>query len=168
MTGVESRQFVCSITDDGYAFCLQIFERQTQIQDGLSSGTDDHDLGLCEFLQVGGDVEGLLRSAVYASDTAGSKHFDTRQGSNDHRGGYGGSAVFTARQEYREVATGRFDDCLTFLTQVFNFLFGATGFQFAADDSDSSRNGSVIADRLLHAQCRLHVLRIRHAVTDDG
>ena len=47
-------------------------------------------------------------------------------------------------------------------------LCGQTGLQAAADDGDGCGNGTVLADDALDLQSGLHILRIGHAVGDDG
>jgi len=87
---------------------------------------------------------------------------------DDHRGRDRRSAVCFAGNEHRQVASRGLDHRLPFPAEVLYLLGRTAGFELSADDRDGSRYGAVFADRLLHAQCRLHVLRIGHTMTDDG
>ena len=168
MSGVERRQFVGLISDDGHAFGLQVLECEPEIQDRLGTGANDHDGCLRQFLEIGGDVECLLRASVHASDAAGSEDPYACHGGDDHGRRHGGSSVGLAGDKHGQVSPRRFGHREPFLTEVFDLLRRASGFQFASDDSDSGGHGSVLTDRLLHPERRLHVLRVRHAVRDDS
>ena len=103
-----------------------------------------------------------------AADTTGSEDLDTRQRRDDHGRRNGRRAIFLTRQQNGQVTTRSLDDRLTFFAQVLDLFGRTTGFEFSANDGDSSRYSSVLTDRLLHFERRLHVLRVRHAVTDNG
>ena len=95
-----------------------------------------------DLIIIGGGVAGMT-AAIYAARSGLSTLII-------EKAGFGGQAALTAKIEnypsYKEI----------------------DGFQLAADDSYRGRHGSVLADRLLHAQCRLNVLRVRHTVTNNG
>ena len=78
LPGVEGRQLLGAVADDGHAVGLQILQGQAQVQNGLGAGADHHDGGVGQLLQVGGDVEGLLSAPVDAADAAGGEHLRYR------------------------------------------------------------------------------------------
>ena len=103
MAGVECGQFLGAVADDGYAFSLQVLECESQIENRLGSGTDDHHGGHGQFLEVGADVHGGFGTAVHAADAAGGKHLDARHGGNNHSRGYGGGSVLATGDEHGQV-----------------------------------------------------------------
>ena len=147
---------------------LQIFQRQAQVQNGLGAGADHHDGGVGQFFQVGGDVEGLLGTAMHAADTAGGEHLNAGHVSDDHGGGNGGGTVPALGHQNGQVTAAGLGDGRAGLTQIVDLGFGQTGLQTAANNGDGGGNGTVFADDLLHVQSGLHVLRIGHTVGDDG
>ena len=147
---------------------LQIFQRQAQIQNGLGAGADHHDGGVGQFFQVGGDVEGLLGTAMHAADAAGGEHLDTGHVGDDHGGGHGGGTVPALGHQNGQVTAAGLGDAGAGLAQVIDLSLGQAGLQAAADDGDGGGNGTIFADDLLHVQSGLHVLGIGHAVGDDG
>ena len=147
---------------------LQVFQRQPQVQNGLGTGADHHDRGMGQFFQVGGDVEGLLGTAMDTADTAGGEHLDTGHVSDDHGGGNGGGTVPALGHQNGQVTAAGLGDGRAGLTQIVDLGFGQTGLQTAANNGDGGGNGTVFADDLFHVQGSLHVLRIGHTVGDDG
>ena len=168
LPGVESRQFLGAVADDGNAVGFQILQRQAQVQNGLGTGADHHDGGVGQLLQIGGDVEGLLSAPVDAADAAGGEHLNTGHVSDDHGGGHGGGAVPALSHQNGQVTAAGLGDGRAGLTQIVDLGFGQTGLQTAADDGDGGGNGTAFADDLLYVQSGLHVLGIGHAVGDDG
>ena len=67
-----------------------------------------------------------------------------------------------------QIAAGGLGDGGALLAEVLNLLCGQTGLQTAADDGDGRGDGAVLADDALDLQSGLHILRIGHAVGDDG
>ena len=168
LPGVESRQLLGAVADDGHAVGLQVFQRQAQIQNGLGTGADHHDGGVGQLLQIGGDVEGLLSAPVDAADAAGGEHLNTGHVSDDHGGGHGGGAVPALGHQNGQVTAAGLGDGRAGLAQIVDLGFGQTGLQAAADDGDGGGYCAVFADDLLHVQGSLHVLGIGHTVRDDG
>ena len=168
LPGVEGRQLLGAVADDGNAVGLQIFQRQAQVQNGLGAGADHHDGGVGQLLQVGGDVEGLLSAPVDAADAAGGEHLNTGHVSDDHGGGNGGGTVPALGHQNGQVPAAGLGDAGAGLAQVIDLSLGQAGLQAAADDGDGGGYCAVFADDLLHVQGSLHVLGIGHTVRDDG
>ena len=77
-------------------------------------------------------------------------------------------AVFAAGAQDSQIAAGGLGDGGALLAEVLDLLCGQTGLQTAADDGDGRGDGAVLADDALDLQGGLHILRIGHAVGDDG
>ena len=67
--GVEGRQLLGAVADDGDALGLQVFQGQAQVQNGLGSGADHQHRGLGQLLQVGGNVHGGFRAPMHAAES---------------------------------------------------------------------------------------------------
>ena len=147
---------------------LQILQGQLQIQDGLGPGADDHHVGLAQLFQVGGDIHGGLCAAVYAADAAGGEDLDARHVGDHHGGGHGGGAVLATGAQNGQVTAGGLGDGVALLAEVFDLLGGQAGLQTAADDGDGRGDRARVADDLLDLEGGLHVLRVGHAVGNDG
>ena len=102
--GEERRELVAAVHQHRDAQRLQRLQRQPDVEDALHPGADHRDRGAAELGQVGGDVEGLLRAAVYAAEPAGHEHRDAGQRCQPHRRGHGGGAVQAAGDDVRQVA----------------------------------------------------------------
>ena len=100
LAGIEGRQFVGTEADDGYAFGLEVFECQTDVENGFAAGANDHDGCHGEFFEVGADVHGRFCTAVNAAYATGGKDLNARHMGYDHGGGDGGSAVAALCHEY--------------------------------------------------------------------
>ncbi len=72
--GVEERQLVSSVAEDGYAERLEDFHRRRDVEERLRPRADDERLGPGELAQVAGDVEPL--AAVDAADPARAHEAD--------------------------------------------------------------------------------------------
>ena len=118
--------------------------------------------------QVGGNVHRSLGSAVNAAYAAGGEDLDAGHRGYDHGGGYRGGAVLSPGDEHRQVAAGGLGDRLPLLAEVLYLILAEACLEAAADDGDGRGHCAVVAYGLLHAQGRLHVLRIGHAVGDYG
>ena len=165
---VERRQLARAVADDGHAVGLEVFERQTEVEDGLRARAHDHDGGVGQLFEVGGDVERLLRAAVHAADAAGGEHADARHVGDHHRGGDGASAVLALRDEHRQVAAGSLRDARAGAAEVVDLILGKARLEAAADDGDGRGHGARLTDDALDLERGLHVLGIGHAVGNDG
>ena len=168
LAGVEGGQLLGLIADHRHALGLQVLQRKSQIQDRLRARAHHQHARLGKLLQVGGDIHGGLRAAMHAADAAGGKHADARHLGDDHGGGNGGRAVVAPGNQHRKVAAGGLDHVVALLAEVGDLLLGEARLQAPADDGDGCRNRAVFADDALDVQRSLHVLRIGHAVGDDG
>ena len=165
---VERGQLVGAVADDGHAVGLEVFERQSEVQNGFRARADDHDGGVGQLLEVGGDIERLLRAAMHAADAAGGKHADARHVGDHHRGGDGAGAVPALRDEHGQVAAGRLGDARAGLAEVVDLLTGQARLQASADDGDGRGDRARLADDALDLEGGLHVLGIGHTVGNDG
>ena len=168
LAGVEGGQLLRTVADDGHAVGLEVLERQAEVQNGLCTGADDHNGRGGQLFKVGRDVHGRLGTAMHAADAAGGEHLDAGHVGDDHRGGDGRCAVFAAGAQDSQIAAGGLGDGGALLAEVLDLLFGQTGLQTAADDGDGRGDGAVLTDDALDLQGGLHILRIGHAVGDDG
>ena len=166
--GIEGRQLLCAVAQHRHALGFQIFQRQTQIQNALGTGAYHHHRGLCQLLQVRGNVHSGLRTTVHTADTACSKDLDACHMGNDHCGGNSSCTVFPTGAQYCQVTAGGFVNGLTLFAEIFNFLFGQTGLQPTADNGDGGRYRSVIPNDFFHLQCGFHILGVGHSVGDNG
>ena len=123
---------------------------------------------MSQFFQVSGDIHGGLSAAVNPADTAGGEHFDARHGGDDHGGGDGGGAVLTPCHDRRQVAAAGLLNAQACLAQVLDLLLLKARAELAADDRDGGRFGPVLTGDPLTVQRGLDVLRVRHAMADDG
>ena len=165
---VERRQLARAVADDGHAVGLEIFERQTEVEDGLRARAHDHDGGVGQLFKVSGDVERLLRAAVHTADAAGGEHADARHVGDHHRGGDGARAVLALRDEHGQVAAGSLRDARAGAAEVVDLFLGKARLQASADDGDGRGHGARVANDLLDLERGLHVLRVGHAVGNDG
>ena len=166
--GVEGRQLVGAVADDGDAFGLQILQGQAQVQNGLGTGADHQHGSLGQLLQVGRDVHGGLGTPVYAADAAGGEDLDTGHGSDHHGGGDGAGAVHSLGHQHRQVTTAGLGHSMAGLAQIVDLVRGEASLQPPADDGDGGRHGAAVTDDLLHLQSSLGILRIGHTVGNNG
>ena len=168
LAGIERGQLVRAVADDGDAVGLEVFEREAEVENGLRARADDHDGGVCQLLKVGGDVEGLLRAAVHAADAAGGEHANARHVGDHHRGGDGARAVLALRDEHGQVAAGGLGNARAGAAEVVDLFLGKAGFEPSADDGDGGGHGARVANNLLDLERGFNVLRVGHAVGNDG
>ena len=72
----EGRHHVRAVGDDRHAARLQHLQRLFDVEDGLGAGRDDDHRRARQFVEIGRDVEALLRALVDAADAAGGEHLD--------------------------------------------------------------------------------------------
>ena len=166
--GVEGRQLLGAVADDGDALGLQVFQGQAQVQNGLGSGADHQHRGLGQLLQVGGNVHGGLRAPMHAADAARGKDLDARHGGDHHGGGDGAGAVHALGYQHGQNPAAGLGHGVASLAQVVDLLRGQARLQAAADDGDGSGHSAAGADDLLYLQGRLLLLGIGHTMGDDG
>ena len=147
---------------------LEIFERQSEVENGLRARAHDHDGGVGQLFEVGGDVERLLRAAVHTADAAGGEHADARHVGDHHRGGDGARAVLALRDEHGQVAAGSLRDARAGAAEVVDLFLGKARLEPAADDGDGRGHGAGLTDDALDLERGLNVLGIGHAVGNDG
>jgi hypothetical protein len=85
----------------------------------------------------------------------------------DHGGGDGGGAELFRGQHIGQVAPADFQRILR-LAQQLELFVGQADADLAVDEGDGGRHRAGVADHLLDFACGLHVLRVGHAVRDDG
>ncbi len=150
-----------------YAMGLQVFEGEADVEDGLHARAHHRHAGMGQLLQVGRDVEAGLGAAMHAADAPGDEDFDAGQGGADHGRGHGGGAQLALGQHVGQVAAAHLDR-IRRGTQQLQLVVGQADADLAADDGDGGRHGARVADHLLDFARGVHVLRIGHAVRDDG
>ena len=168
LAGIERRQLIRAVADDGHTARFEIFHGQREIQDALRAGADHDDRRLAKLFQVGGDVHRLLRAAVYAADAARRMDAHARHGSKDHRAGNGRRAVELFRNKQRDIPAARLDDLRPRAGKVIQLIRFKAHAELAAKDGAGGRHGAVFAGNALAALRSLKVLRVRHAVGNDG
>lgn len=162
---VEGGKFVCPVADDRHGHRFQVFQRGGQVEDGFGPGADDDHRGICQRLQVGGDVERL--DFVDSADSAGGEEADAGAVGGEHRPGNGGAAAFPLQDGGGKVAAADFADvCLA--GQAFQFGVAQAEADFSVQDGDGGRLSAVLAHDALHLAGELQVLRAGQAVGDDG
>ena len=168
MAGVERRQLVRAVADDGNALGLKILERQAEVENAFCTCAHDHDGGVAQLLKVGGDVHGDLCATVHAADAAGGKNADACHVGDHHGGGDGGGTVCLAGDEGCDITAAGLGNISAGLAEIFDLVLGQTRFQSAAYDGDGGGDCTVFTDGLLDEQSGLHIARVGHTVRNDG
>ena len=164
VTAVERGELLGSEADNGHTMSLQVLQREFQIQDGLRARADHYHRGIRQFFQVRGDVHGGLRPPMHTADAAGGKHFDPGHRRDHHRRGNRRCAVHALRHQNRKIPAAGLGNCRSGFAEIVDLFRRQADLQSPADDGDGGRCCPVFTNDLLHAQCGLHILRIRHAV----
>ena len=164
---IERGQFVGTQSQNRHALCLEVLERQAEIQQALCTRADDAHRGVCQLLQVGGNVHRLFRAAVHAADTAGSEEADARHGGDHHGGGDGGGAGLVGGEVHGHVAAADLAYAVS-LAHDLQLLGRQADLQLAADDGGGGGNGALSADDFLNLVREFNVLRIGHTVAENG
>ena len=107
---IEGRELVGAETHNRHAKCLELLQRQRQIENGLGAGGHDRDIGLGKFRQIGRNVEARRSTPMHAADAAGGKDRDARQRRNPHGGGDRGCARPSRRQSMGKIAHRKLGD----------------------------------------------------------
>ena len=144
------------------------FERLGDVEDGLGAGAHHRHLRASQFLEVGGNVEALLGAAMHPADPAGGEDLDAGHGGDHHRRADGRAGHAAAAQGYGEVAPRRLGSGKALARQPFERGLVDAGHHLPVHDGDGRRHGAVLADQLFDAAGHLEVLRIGHAMGDDG
>ena len=147
---------------------LQILQGEAQVQDGFGAGAHHHDGGVGQLFQIGRDIHGGLGAAVYAADAPGGKDLDAGHVGDDHGSGDGGGAVLAAGHQHGQIPAAGLIDGVALLAQILDLLGGQTGLQTTAQNGDGGGHGAVLADDGFDLESGLHILRVGHAVGDDG
>ena len=105
---------------------------------------------------------------MHAADSTGGKYLDAGHCGDDHGCGHGGGSVLAAGDEHGQIAARSLGHGLAFAAQVLDFVGRAACFEFAADDGDGGGHGTAVTDGLFDFEGGFHILRIGHAVGDDG
>ena len=104
---------------------------------------------------------------MHAADAAGGEDFDARKIGGDHGGGDSGGACAARRDADGHVSARKFRHVFG-LRQIAKLVVVQTDVQRATDHGDGCRHGLGIADVLLNLPRHFEVLRIGHAMGDDG
>ncbi len=133
----------------------------------MDAGADHGHVGVGQFLQVGRDVEAGFGAAVHAADAARDEHVDAGQAGADHGGGHGGGAQAALGQHVGQVAPAHLHGVGRGAEQ-----FELGGVQadadLAVDDGDGGRHGARAADHVFDFLRGRDVLRVGHAMRDNG
>ena len=164
---VECGQLVGAKTENRHAVGLEVLERQTEVQNALCARADDADRRVGELLQVGGDVHGLLCAAMHAADAAGCEEADAGEAGNDHGRCDGRCAGLTGGKIDSHVAAADLADVLR-LAHGEQLFIVQTDLQLAADDSGRCGDSALFADNFFYLVGKFDILRIRHAVAENG
>ena len=106
-------------------------------------------------------------SSVDSADTAGDEDLDACHGGCHHGSCYSGGSVHLLGHDHGEISSGYLEHALG-CSQIFDLFRSKAHFDHTVDDGDGCRDCSVLSDDLFNCQRCLHVLRIRHSVSDDG
>ena len=153
--------------DDRYTLGFQHFQRLGHVEDRLGARRDDGDGGLGQFHEVGGDVKAVFRALMHAADATGGEDFDARKIGGDHGGGDGGGTCPARGDADGHIGARQFGHVLG-LGQIAQLVIVQTDVQRAADHGDGGGNGPCVADVLFDLPRHFEVLRIGHAMGDDG
>ena len=164
MRGIEGRQFLGAVADDGDALGFQVFQRQAQVQNALGPRAYHQHLGLRQLLQVGGDVHGGFRTAMNAAYAARGKDADARQCGADHGGGHGGGAILAAGEQDRQVTAAGLGHRQALFAQMLDLFMGAAHGDLALNDGNRRGYRAVFTHDPLHVQGSFHILRVGHAM----
>ena len=164
---VERGQLVGAKTENRHTLCLEVLQRQAEIEQTLRTRADDAHRGVCQLLQVSGNIHRLFRTAMHAANAAGGKEADARHGGDHHGGGNGGGAGLVGGEIHGHITAADLTHTVG-LAHDFQFVSRQTDLQLAADDGSGGGNGAFCADDLFHLVRELDVLRIGHAVAENG
>ena len=164
---VERGQLIRAQTQNGNALRLEIFQRQAEVENALCTRADDTDGGVGQFLQVGGDVHRLFCAAMHTANTAGGEESDACHGGDEHGGCNGGRAGHAGCQIHSHVTAADLADALS-LAHDEQFFGVQANLQLAAHDRGRCGNSALCTDDLFDLVRKLHVLRIRHTVAQNG
>jgi len=158
---------VAAVDHDRHPQRLEPLEREADVEDALDAGGDHRHRGDGHLGEVGGDVEGGGRAAVHAADAPGGEHSDAGERGDAHGGRHGGGASGLRGDQPWQIAGGG----------LVHAVLGAQAFQLvgveadaahAVEHCDGGRCRAVGAHDAFHLGCHLHVLRVGHAMADDG
>ena len=164
---VKGRELIGAIADDRNAESFEHLERAGEIENCLGAGADYGDGSPCEFREVGGNIEGGFRAAMYAANSAGGEDADSSAGGNQHGSGDGGRSGLALGENRGEIRTAHFE-------YVFSFgegrkLFGGKADdETPCDDRDGGGDGAFFPDYGFHIASRLQILGPRKTVSNDG
>ena len=166
--GVERGQLVGAVADDGHALGLEVFKRQTEVENGLRTGADDHNGGFGKLLEVGGNIHCDFCAAMHTADAAGGKNLNACHRRDHHGRGDSRRAVRSLGNQHGKIPPARFGNAAAGTGKIVDLGFGKPCLEPTAEDGDGRRNSAEIADDPLDLERRVAVLRIRHAVGNDG
>ena len=106
--------------------------------------------------------------AMHAADAAGGKDLDPGQMRGDHRGGDGGGAGAAGGQAGGQIGARQFGDALWPGQARSSCVVVSPICSVPVEHRDGRRNRAGVADLRLDLRRGLEVLRIGHAVGDDG
>ena len=104
---------------------------------------------------------------MHAADAPGDEHADARELGRDHGPGHGGGADGSRGQHVGQIAPAHLRHLLR-RAELFQFVRGQPHVDPALEDGDGGGHRAFPADQGLHVPRGLDVLRIGHAVGDDG
>ncbi len=164
---VERGETIGSVADDRDSHRLEVLEGASQVEDGLRPRGNHRDRRAGELLQVCRDVPGGLSPAVNPADTAGCEHTDSAEVRTDHGPGHRRCRGHPPGNRDAEVPPARLYDIIP-LGQAGEVIVCEPDLDAPVDEGDGGRRCSGLANGSLEQSGRLEVLRMGHAVCDDG
>ena len=110
----------------------------------------------------------MLGVAVHATNAASRKNLDPGHGRNNHRGCHRGGTHLTCGNDEGNVSAADLDRVTSPLAKELNILHGQARFQAAVHDGDGGGHGAMGAHFGFHLQGSCYVLRVGHAMRNDG
>ena len=120
-----------------------------------------------QLLEIRAHVHGHFAMAMHAADAAGRKDVNARHVRQNHRCGDGGRAGQLLRDDDRQIAAAHLQHALRF-AHANQLSLSQAALETAVDDRHRRGNRALLADDLLHLAGEAQVLRIRHAVAENG
>lgn len=165
---VEGRQYRDAISDYGHALCLEIFDREAEIEDRLEPGADHCHGCEVQFRQAAADVESSVRVPVETADSPGCEDPDACMCSNPHGRGDGGAAGRAGYQACGKVRQSHFAGPCLRIGNADQMIGLQAHFQLPVHDCDCRGDGSLCPRLVLCAFRGLEVDGMGQPMSDDG
>ena len=164
---VERGQLIGAQAEDGHAVRLKILQRQAEVENALCASADDADRRVGKLLKVGRNVHRGLCAAMHAADAAGGKETDAGVGRDDHGRGDGGRTGHSGRKIGRKIAAADLADAVG-AAHALQLLLIQADLHLAVQNGDGRGDSALLADDALDLTAEFKILRIRHAMAQNG